>query len=157
MVRAFRPLIRRTAALALLLVFASTDPAGAMTGARNGALPDPLPLFPAANWPRDPNSSKYIPFINNGGTRRLHPDHGGNAGDPQDPNAIYGMPYAVVTGVTNADLVAVDFLYSDESDGVDHTTDKSFPFSPIPPAAQTQAFWIEGGDPGNVDLRDSQD
>jgi hypothetical protein len=165
MVRAFRPLIRRTAALALLLVFASTDPAGAMTGARNGALPDPLPLFPAdnwwnldiGNWPVDPNSSKYISFINNGGTRRLHPDLGGNAGDPQDPNAIYGMPYAVVTGVTNADLVAVDFLYSDESDGVDHTTDKSFPFYPIPPAAQTQAFWIEGGDPGNVDLRDSQD
>src|ERR1041385_2875533 len=78
MVRAFRPLIRRTAALALLLVFASTAPAGAMTGARNGALPDPLPLFPAdnwwnldiGNWPVDPNSSKYISFINNGGTRR---------------------------------------------------------------------------------------
>src|SRR5262249_32468465 len=135
MIRRLRLLIRRTAALALLLVFASTAPAGAMTGTRNGALPDPLPLFPAdnwwnldiSNWPVDSNSSKYILFINNGGTRRLHPDLGGNAGDPQDPNAIYGMPYAVVTGVANADLVAVDFLYSDESDGVDHVTDKSFP------------------------------
>src|ERR1043165_2524802 len=101
MVRAFRPLIRRTAALALLLVFASTAPAGAMTGARNGALPDPLPLFPAdnwwnldiGNWPVDPNSSKYISFINNGGTRRLHPHLGGNHGDPQGPNPIYGIPY----------------------------------------------------------------
>ncbi len=165
MIRAFRPLIRRTATVALLLVFASTAPAGAMTGTRNGALPDPLPLFPTdnwwnldiSNWPVDLNSSKYISFINNGGTRRLHPDLGGSAGDPQDPDAIYGMPYAVVTGVTNADLVAVDFLYSDESDGVDHATDTSFPFYPIPPAAQTQPFWIEGGDPGNVDLRDSQD
>jgi hypothetical protein len=165
MIRAFRPFIRRTVALALLLVFASTAPAGAMTGTRNGALPDPLPLFPAdnwwnldiSNWPVDLNSSKYISFINNGGTRRLHPDLGGGAGDPQDPNAIYGMPYAVVTGVTNADLVAVDFLYSDESDGVDHATDRSFPFYPIPPAAQTQPFWVEGGDPGNVDLTDSQD
>ncbi|HKA34367.1 MAG TPA: hypothetical protein VKH64_14190 [Candidatus Binatia bacterium] len=165
MIRRLRLLIRRTAALALLLVFASTAPAGAMTGTRNGALPDPLPLFPAdnwwnldiSNWPVDSNSSKYISFINNGGTRRLHPDLGGNAGDPQDPNAIYGMPYAVVTGVANTDLVAVDFLYSDESDGVDHVTDKSFPFYPIPPAAQTQPFWIEGGDPGNVDLTGSQD
>ncbi|HEY1373134.1 MAG TPA: hypothetical protein VGH50_11740, partial [Candidatus Binatia bacterium] len=162
MIRAFRPFIRRTAALALLLVFASTAPAGAITGTRNGALPDPLPLFPAdnwwnldiSNWPVDKDSSKYISFINNGGTRKLHPDLGGSAGDSQNPNAIYGMPYAVVTGVTNADLVAVEFLYSDESDGVDHATDKSFPFYPIPPAAQTQPFWIEGGDPANIDERD---
>ena len=33
----------------------------------------------------------------------------------------------------------------------------SFPFYPIPPEAITQPFWIEGGDPGNVDLRSSQD
>ena len=165
MIRAFRPFIRRTVALALLLVFAMTAPAGAITGTRNGPLPDPLPLFPAdnwwnldiSNWPVDRDSSKYISFINNGGTRKLHPDLGGSAGDPQHPNAIYGMPYAVVTGVTSADLVAVDFLYSDESDGVDHATDKSFPFYPIPAAAQTQPFWVEGGDPANVDQRDDGD
>jgi hypothetical protein len=51
----------------------------------------------------------------------------------------------------------VQFQYSDESDGVDHATDTSFPFYPIPPAAITQPFWVEGGDPGNVDLRSSQD
>ena len=47
--------------------------------------PGPLPVFPADNWwnldirsaPVDTNSSSYISFINNGGTRRLHPDFGG--------------------------------------------------------------------------------
>src|SRR5262249_8251421 len=45
----------------------------------------PGPLFPATNWwnldissaPVDTNSASYIAFINNGGTRRLHPDFGG--------------------------------------------------------------------------------
>ena len=137
----------------------------AMNAARGGALPQPLPLFPPdnwwnldiSNWPVDANSGSYIAFINNGTTRRLHPDFGGNAGTAQDPNAIYGMPYAVVRNITNSDLRTVEFLYSDESDGVDHTTDTSFPFYPIPPEAITQPYWIEGGDPGSVDLRDSQD
>jgi hypothetical protein len=125
-------------------------------------LPQPLPLFPPdnwwnldiSNWPVDSNSSSYIAFINNGGTRRLHPDFGGNAGTGF---SIYGMPYAVVTGVTNADLKAVQFHYSSESDGVDHPTNTSFPFYPIPPEAITHPYWVEGGDPGNVDLRSSQD
>jgi hypothetical protein len=50
-----------------------------------GALPGPLPLFPADNWwnldisiaPVDPNSAAYINFINNGSTRQVHPDFGG--------------------------------------------------------------------------------
>jgi hypothetical protein len=67
------------------------------------------------------------------------------------------MPYAVVSGVTPSDLVTVDFLYWDESDGVDLTTGKSFQFYPIPPEAATHPYWIEGGDPGNVDLRNNQD
>jgi len=137
----------------------------AMNAARGGALPQPLPLFPPdnwwnldiSNWPVDANSGSYIAFINNGTTRRLHPDFGGNAGTAQDPNAIYGMPYAVARNITNSDLRTVEFLYSDESDGVDHTTDTSFPFYPIPPEAIIQPYWIEGGDPGSVDLRDSQD
>jgi hypothetical protein len=136
-----------------------------MNAARGGALPQPLPLFPADNWwnldisswPVDPNSSSYIAFINNGGTRRLHPDMGGNAGSAGDPNAIYGMPYAVVSNVTNADLKSVEFLYWDESDGVDLNTGASFPFYPIPPEAITQPYWVEGGDPGNIDQRSSED
>lgn len=105
----------------------------------------------------DSNSANYISYINNGGIRRLHPDLGGDAGTTSDPNAIYGMPYAVVSGVTANDLKAVQFQYWDESDGVDLHTGNSFPFYPIPPEAITQARWIEGGDPGNVDRRSSQD
>jgi hypothetical protein len=147
-----------------LLAFLATSivPAWAMNSVRGGALPQPLPLFPAdnwwnldiSNWPVDGNSSNYVTFINNGGTRRLHPDFGGNAGTGF---SIYGMPYAVVTAVTNADLKAVQFQYSSESDGVDHPTNTSFPFYPIPPEAISQPYWVEGGDPGNVDLRSSQD
>ena len=151
-------------ALLTLLAFLATSivPAWAMSSVRGGVLPQPLPLFPAdnwwnldiSNWPADSNSSSYVGFINNGGTRRLHPDFGGNAGTGF---SIYGMPYAVITGVTNADLKAVQFQYSSESDGVDHPTNTSFPFYPMPPEAITQPYWVEGGDPGNVDLRSSQD
>jgi hypothetical protein len=150
---------------AIALWFGTCTPAQAIDSIPGGPLPDSLPLFPADNWwnrdisswPVDPNSAGYIAFINNGVTRRLHPDLGGDASTAQDPNAIYGMPYAVVSGVTPSYLVAVDFLYSDESDGVDHATDMSFPFYPIPPEAAFEPYWIEGGDPGNVDRRGSQD
>jgi len=165
--RYFRFLARRAPALvALLTLFSflsiSIVPAWAMNSVRGDSLPQPLPLFPAdnwwnldiSNWPVDGNSSSYVAFINNGGTRRLHPDFGGNAGSGF---SIYGMPYAVVTGVTNADLKAVQFQYSSESDGIDHPTNTSFPFYPIPPEAISQPYWVEGGDPGNVDLRSSQD
>jgi hypothetical protein len=153
------------AAIFTLIAFLTglTAPAAAMNSARGGALPQPLPLFPAdnwwnldiSNWPVDPNSANFISFINNGSTpRRLHPDFGGNAGTG---NAIYGMPYAIVSNVTDADLKAVEFQYSDESDGVEHATDTSFPFYPIPAEAITEPYWIEGGEPGNIDLRSSQD
>ena len=166
--RYFRRLTKRLpslVALITLLAFqaTSTVPAWAMSSVRGGALPQPLPLFPADNWwnldisswPVDGNSANYISFINNGGTRRLHPDFGAN--DTSTANGIYGMPYAVVTGVTSADLQSVQFQYWDESDGVNLNTGSSFPFYPIPPEAITQARWIEGGDPGNVDRRSSQD
>lgn len=165
--RNFHRLARRLSslvAIVTLLAFqtSSLSIAWALNAARGGALPQPLPLFPADNWwnldisswPVDSNSASFISFINNGGTRRLHPDFGGNAGSGY---AIYGMPYAVVTSVTNADLKAVQFDYADESDGVDHFTNTSFPFYPIPSEAITQPYWIEGGDPGNVDLRSSED
>ena len=124
-----------------------------------GALPGPLPIFPAGNWwntdistaPVDPASASYISFI--GPARTMHPDFGGDV-SPGSAQG-YGFPYAVVDGTTP--LRAVQFEYSDESDGVDHATNRSVPFYPIPDEAITQAHWVEGGDPGNVDLRSSSD
>lgn len=165
--RFYRILTRRVPSLiALLTLFSFLSsgvvPAWAMNSTHGGPLPQPLPLFPPdnwwnldiSNWPVATNSANYIAFINNGVTRRLHPDFGGNAGTGF---SIYGMPYATVTNVTSGDLKAVQFQYADESDGVDHATNTSFPFYPIPPEAITQPYWVEGGDPGNVDLRSSQD
>src|SRR5512132_503761 len=92
---------RRLIASITLISFLSAPifSALAMEAQLGGPLPQPLPLFPAdnwwnldvSNWPVDQNSSGYISFINNGGTRRLHPDFGGNSGIG---NGIYGMPFA---------------------------------------------------------------
>jgi hypothetical protein len=126
---------------------------------RGGQLPGPLPLFPADNWwnldvssaPVDPASASYIGYI--GATRTAHPDFGGDV-SPGSAQG-YGFPYAVVDSAVT--LRAVSFQYSDESDGVDHATNRSVPFYPIPDEAIAQAHWIEGGDPGSVDLRSSSD
>lgn len=131
----------------------------ALVAAQQGGPLPPGPLFPPSNWwnadisaaPVDGRSAAFIAFINNGGTRRLHPDFGGDAG----LTAIYGMPYIVV-GAAQAKKV-VEFAYPDESDGVDHATGRSYPFYPIPDEAITQARWIEGGAPGNVDQRAQSD
>jgi hypothetical protein len=40
---------------------------------------------------------------------------------------------------------------------VDQETGISYPFYPIPDEAITEPHWIEGGAPGNVDLRDEAD
>ena len=124
-----------------------------------GAIPGPMPLFPSDNWwnldvstaPIDPSSASSIAFI--GSTRTMHPDFGGDVspGSAQ----VYGFPYAVVDSTVV--LRTVQFQYADESDGVDHATNRSVPFYPIPDEAITQAHWIEGGDPGTVDLRSSND
>ena len=119
--------------------------------------PEPLPVFPSDNWwnldiqsaPVDPGSASYIAFINNGGTRRLHPDFGGEASPGSE--AIYGMPYAVVDSTQPKQ--AVTFQYWDESDGVDYATALGIPFYPIPAQAITQQHWVEGGAPANVDQR----
>jgi len=124
-----------------------------------GTLPGPLPLFPADNWwkldisaaPVDPSSPSFIAFI--GTTRKLHPDFGGEASPGSQE--IYGFPYAVVDGTTP--LRTVQFQYADESDGVNHSTGQSVPFYPIPPEAISQAHWVEGGAPGNVDQRSTSD
>lgn len=119
--------------------------------------PAPLPVFPADNWwnldiraaPVDIGSAAFIAYINNGGTRRPHPDFGGEAS--AGGVDIYGMPYAIVAGTQTKRAVAFD--YADESDGVDHATGLSFPFYPIPDQAITQSHWVEGGAPANVDQR----
>jgi len=124
-----------------------------------GAIPGPLPIFPPDNWwnldisaaPVDPASTAYINFI--GAAKTLHPDFGGDVAPGS--TQVYGFPYVVVDG--NTPLQSVQFQYSDQSDGVDHATNRSVPFYPIPDVAITQAHWIEGGDPGNVDLRSSSD
>jgi hypothetical protein len=115
---------------------------------RNGWL-GAMPVFPADNWwnqdvsqaPVDPRSPQYIAFINNGGSRRLHPDFGGYE-SPGSTN-IYGFPYVVV-GADQPKRV-VDFYYADESDG------RGIPFYPIPDEAIGQPYWIEGGAPGQAD------
>ena len=150
---------RRSLFAAFLIIGSSAVLVAAAT--LGGPLPGPLPLFPSDNWwnldvstaPVDPNSTAYITFINNGSLRRLHPDFGGDVSPGSIQN--YGMPYVVVDGTTPKR--SVTFQYASESDGVNHTTGASFPFYPIPNEAITQAHWVEGGDPGNVDLRSSSD
>ncbi len=111
------------------------------------------PVFPADNWwntdistaPVDASSSSYITFI--GATRGLHPDFGGQ--ESAGSTAIYGMPYAVVSG--SQPKQTVTFQYASESDG------NNVAFYPIPAQAISQMHWIEAGAPGNVDLRNSSD
>ena len=146
---------RTLAALSLLvLALGTTVPRAQIRPAaaeRGGVLPQ---LFPADNWwnqdvssaPVDARSAQLIAFINNGGTRRLHPDFGGYE-SPGSVN-IYGFPFVSVGGAQPKR--AVQFYYGDESDGVDHATGRSYAFYPIPDEAIAQPYWIEGGPPGNT-------
>ena len=144
--------------LAATATLAQCPPATPVEGAPP---PAPLPLFPSDNWwnvdisaaPIDASSANYIAFINNGGTRHLHPDFGGEASPGSV--AIYGMPYAIVDG--SQAKQAVTFDYWDESDGVDYSTGQGVPFYPLPAQAINQPHWVEGGSPANVDQRSQQD
>jgi hypothetical protein len=115
---------------------------------RGGALPEPLPLFPLNNWwntditnaPVDANSAAFIEYV--GATRGLHPDFGGDSGDPDAP--IYGIPYLTVSGTQP--LLPVTFEYDDESDIGAPGRPAGYP---IPDEAKTQQRWIEGGLAGN--------
>jgi hypothetical protein len=138
---------RRTLVVALVVLAATA----AFPATLGGPLPGPLPLFPPTNWwnldisaaPVDPSSAAYISFI--GGGTQMHPDFGGEVSPGS--TEIYGFPYIVVDG-TQAKKT-VQFLFSEESDGVDHDTNTSFPFYPIPNEAITEDHWIEGGWPGD--------
>ena len=118
--------------------------AAAQGPVRGGALPEPLPLFPPGNWwntditnaPVDARSAAFLSVI--GASRGLHPDFGGDSGDPDAP--IYGMPYATVSG--SQPLVPVVFDYDDESD---YAAPGRPPGYPIPEQAKTEQRWIEGG------------
>jgi hypothetical protein len=121
-------------------------------------LPGPLPLAPATNWwntdissaPVAAGSAGFIAYIGNG--QSLHPDFGGTL---PDGVGIYGIPYIVVDA--SQPKKTVQFAQPDESDGVDHATQTSYPFYPIPSEAITQPHWIEGGDPGAIDDTATQD
>ena len=136
-------------AAARLLVVALVAAAGATAFGQSSpaTIGGPLPpLFPADNWwnqdvssaPLAPESAALIGFINNGGSRRLHPDFGGYSGEG---HGIYGIPYVVVAG--DQPKRQVQFYYPGESDG------NGVPFYPIPDQAITQPSWIEGGPAGN--------
>jgi hypothetical protein len=151
------PRCRACALIATVIALGGLVVAAAST--LGGAIPGPMPIFPRDNWwnldvstlPIAPSSAGYIAFI--GSTRTMHPDFGGDVspGSAQ----VYGFPYAVVDSTMTPR--AVEFQYSGESDGVNHATDQSFPFYPSPDEAIAQAHWIEGGDPGDVDLRSNSD
>jgi hypothetical protein len=139
---------------------AGANPPPALAARLEASMPGPWPLFPPNNWwntevasaPVDPGSAAFIDYINQGGVKHLHPDLGGTL---DDGIGIYGMPFIVVDG--NQPKKTVNFYYYDESDGVNHPGNNPYPFYPIPDEAITQPHWIEGGDPGNVDVRDTQD
>ncbi len=166
------PLVRhpgqrlRAFCASLLFVLAGGAQAAGVGSVEGGPLPQPVPEFPATNWwntdistaPVDTNSANYIAFINNGGTRHLHPDFGGD--ESPGSVAVYGFPYVVVdgTGASAPAKLAVDFvLYGNQSDGVNHSTGQSIPFYPVPLQAATTEHWVEGGSPGNVDERSGAD
>src|SRR4029453_3964571 len=99
--RASAATLLATIALSAFAATAALGQCPASVPAQGGALPGPLPLFPSSNWwnldvsaaPLDANSAGYIAFINNGGTRRLHPDFGGEAAPGR--RDIYGIPYRI--------------------------------------------------------------
>jgi hypothetical protein len=153
--------ILMAAALGLCAATTAYPQCPATPPVEGAAPPGPLPVFPPDNWwnldisaaPVDPGSAGYIAFINNGGTRHLHPDFGGEAS--LGSVDIYGMPYANVDG--SQPKQAVTFQYWDESDGVDYATGQGLPFYPIPAQAASQQHWVEGGAPGSVDQRSQSD
>jgi hypothetical protein len=123
---------------------------GAVAG---GPIPLRLPLLPPNNWwnldisavPVDPQSQQLIQFI--GATRSAYPDFGTDVAGP-----VRGIPIIITDGTV--EKKAVKFTEApEESDGWNPITQQSEAFYPIPDEAITIEGWVEGGEPGNVDLR----
>lgn len=139
--------MRPTVAATVLAALVSAH-AGAQGVVRNGALPGPLPLFPADNWwnvdvsaaPTAANSAAYINFI--GANRGLHPDFGGDADVFPE---IYGMIYIVVPGTQPLEPVTFVEFPSQSDPGAPGRP----PGYPIPVEARTQTKWVEGGYPAS--------
>ena len=120
-----------------------------------GSLPTPLPLFLLTTGGTSMcrrtaryELERYISFINNGSTRRLHPDFGGEASPGSV--SIYGFPYVVVDGTqTKRTFSSITRTKATAS------TTRPIRLSLLSDSdeAITQPHWIEGGEPGNVDRR----
>jgi hypothetical protein len=147
----FRPALHPVA-LSCALLASIAPPASAQVCPAIVPSEGPAPktqIFPADNWwnvdisnaPLDPNSASYISFISSGQARPLHPEFGGTVS--KGSAAVYGYPYSIVSGAQ--EKLPVKFEYSDESDGVNHKTNKSYAYYPLPPDAITEPHWIEGG------------
>src|SRR4051794_22393338 len=112
---------RPLAAALMLLVLAQPF----FAAQRGGPVQVPLPVFPANNWwnidisaaPVDTNSTSLMTasFTVAPSTVGLHPDFGGDSGDPDFP--VYGFPYIVVDGTQPKKTIAFDD-FGDQSDGV---------------------------------------
>lgn len=70
----------------------------------------------------------------------MHPDFGGDAGGGD----VYGFPFIVVEGSQTKKTVTF-VNWPEQSDGVDHDTNLSFAFYPVPDQAITLNGWVEGG------------
>src|SRR5688572_25205398 len=137
----------------LSLVLAIALAFNASPATQGGAIPVPLPLFPPNNWwnidisnaPAVSDPTIYHARMG-GANKGMHPDFGGDAGDGN----VYGFPFILVNSTQQKLLV--DFIdYGDESDGEGQA------FYPVPPEAITMNGWVEGGQPGNVDVREDED
>ncbi len=121
---------------------------------QGGWIPDRL--FPWDNWwnvdvsgaPVDWRSDDLLSAA--GRWRQWHPDVGGIFWDDLGERN-WGMPYISVDWWQ--ERVPVEFVWPSISDGVDHSTQQSYPFYPIPIEAIWNSHWIQGGLPGYIDDR----
>jgi hypothetical protein len=121
---------------------------------QGGAIPVPLPLFPQNNWwnvdisaaPVDTNSASYIAVIG-GAAQNAHPDFGGD--DPDVVNGVFGFPFIKVDGAQTK----LQVYFDPDNGSPDESDGDGIPFYPVPAEAITTMGWVEGGQPGNVDVR----
>ena len=97
--------------------------------------------------PVDPSSAAFISFITTAARGGCIP----TSADDGRAVEIYGFPYVVVDGTQPKKTVQFELRRRERRRRSHHG--QSFPFYPIPDEAITQAHWIEGGAPGNVDQR----